>query len=129
MASTRDRWTTRAGTRARVPSGYDEERAAFPDELSLAEAGFEYMGAHTFPTEYDWTVDGLIGFTYSSSVLSREALGALATPFEDDLRRELSAYEQSGVLPSTLHFAYELARRPMREPSLTWTRVSSARVR
>jgi len=46
-------------------------------------------------------------------VLSREALGALATPFEDDFRSEISTYEQSGFLPSTLHFAYELARRPL----------------
>lgn len=40
------------------------------------------------------------------------ALGDDAARFEDDLRSELHAYEQSGHFRQTIEFAYDLARRP-----------------
>lgn len=95
-----------------MPQGFSEARAALPDATILAELGFEYIGKYPFPTRHDWTIESLIGFVYSSSVMSHEVLGSLATSFEDDLRRELSAHEQAGLLPATIDFAYELARRP-----------------
>ena len=78
----------------------------------LRDAGFELAGSYQFPVSWEWTPETLIGFAYSTSVVSRDALGDLAPGFEEDLRREVCACEPSGVFRQTLEFAYELARRP-----------------
>ena len=126
MAETVDRWRSRAQEQQeqqepeqqkqqqdRIPAGYAENRKRRPDLDILRAAGFEPAGTYQFPVSWEWTPDTLIGFAYSTSVLSREALGDLASGFEEDLRHELSACEPSGVLRQTIEFAYELARRPV----------------
>jgi hypothetical protein len=55
---------------------------------------------------------GLVGFAYSTSMLSRAALGDLAAGFEQDLQRQVRATAPSGVLRQTMTSAHELARRP-----------------
>jgi SAM-dependent methyltransferase len=112
LSATMDRWKTRAGAHGRVPPGYDQDRAERPDQAILSEAGFLAAGRYEFPVAWEWTPETLIGFVFSTSVLSRGALGDLAPGFEDDLRRELLACEPSGQLPQTIRFAYDLARRP-----------------
>jgi ubiquinone/menaquinone biosynthesis C-methylase UbiE len=113
MAQTVERWRSRAqGLRDRVPAGYAENRQRRPDLEILRAAGFEPAGTHRFPVPWEWTPDTLIGFAYSTSVLSREALGDLAPGFEEDLRHAVCACEPSGVLRQSIEFAYELARRP-----------------
>ena len=83
-----------------------------PDPAVLEEAGFEVLGEHRFPTDHVWTTESLTGLVFSTSILSRAALGDQAGDLEADLRRELHDYESAGALLETIGFAFELARRP-----------------
>jgi SAM-dependent methyltransferase len=110
IAGVRDRWTAEVGQR--IPAGYDEDRKVRPDRVILAEAGFEVVGRREFTEVRDWTVEELAGFQFSTSVLSRAALGRRAEEFATQLRRELLAVEPSGRVRQTVSFACDLARRP-----------------
>jgi SAM-dependent methyltransferase len=106
------RWQARSGDAQRVPAGYERDRGQRPDLVVLEETGFRLAGSCQFPGVREWTPEALIGFTYSTSVLSRAALGDLAPGFEEDLRRELRARAPDGRLRQTIQFACELAHRP-----------------
>ena len=54
----------------------------------------------------------MLGFLFSTSVLSRPALGDLAAGFEEDLRREMLARVPAGRWRQVIDFGYQLARRP-----------------
>jgi SAM-dependent methyltransferase len=110
VAAVRGRWMAEVGQR--IPAEYEEDRAARPDEVILAKAGFELAGRREFTARRDWTADELAGHAFSTSVLSRAALGGRASEFEADLRRALAAIEPSGRVRQTVNFAYDLARRP-----------------
>ena len=112
MSETMERWRALARGQDRIPAGYAENRERRPDLDILRDTGFEPAGFYKFPVSWEWTPDTLIGFAYSTSVVSREALGDLAPGFEEDLRREVLACEPSGVFRQTIDFDYELARRP-----------------
>jgi len=112
MSATMDRWRIRTAAQGRIPPGYERARKDRPDLAVLDESGFRRAGSYEFPTAHEWTPETLIGFAYSTSVLSREALGGLAPHFEAELRRELRASEPTGRLRQTIEFAYGLARRP-----------------
>jgi len=112
MSATMQRWMTRVRADDRIPAGYDQARQDRPDAAVLRESGFQLAGAYQFPTAHEWPLEALIGFVYSTSVLSHAALGGHASGFEDDLRHELLALEPSGRFRQTIGFAYELARRP-----------------
>jgi ubiquinone/menaquinone biosynthesis C-methylase UbiE len=96
----------------RVPATLERALQAQPHEMVLDKAGFEVRGTWDFLEPYVWSVETLIGFLYSTSVLSRLALGDRAAAFEDDVRNELLAAEPSGVFHQQLSFAYQLARAP-----------------
>jgi SAM-dependent methyltransferase len=113
MWATMERWRIRAEAHDRIPPRYEEIREQRPDRAILRDTGFQLAGSYQFPVSWEWTPDTLIGFAYSTSVLSRAALGDLAAGFEEDLRREVCACEPSGVLRQTIEFAYDLARRPV----------------
>jgi hypothetical protein len=112
LATTLDRWRARADAIDRVPAEYERERAEYPDAVILAGRGFEVLEHHTVLADHDWTADELIGYAYSTSVLSRVALGDLAPAFEDDMRRELAGCEPSGGFHQVIDFAYDLFRKP-----------------
>lgn len=77
----------------------------------MSEAGFEDLGDHEFRIPHIWTVESLIGNAYSSSVMSKQALGARAARFEEDLRQSLLAFDPSNRYPEILEFSYTLARK------------------
>jgi SAM-dependent methyltransferase len=112
MSATMSRWRARAGAEDRIPPGYDEMRRQRPDSSVLRDAGFQLAGSYQFAVSWTWTPEALIGFAYSTSVLSCAVLGDLAAGFEQDVRQEVRAAEPSGVLRQTITFGYELARRP-----------------
>jgi SAM-dependent methyltransferase len=112
MGGVVDFWMARAGGNDRIPPGYEQDRRERPDPAVLREAGFEVLGQHQFPTVHAWTTETLIGWVFSTAVLSRAALGGQAGDLEADLRRALQPFESSGALAETIGFAYELARRP-----------------
>jgi SAM-dependent methyltransferase len=112
MLATMERWQARAGAGDRVPPSYREARRRRPDRDILHDAGFQPAGTYPFPVTWAWTPETLAGFAYSTSVLSRAALGDHAAGFAADLRRAVLACEPSGVLRQAIEFAYDLARRP-----------------
>lgn len=111
------RWQRRAeehhGAGPAVPAGYEQARAARPDREVLREAGFEPLGSWQFLTEYYWTLDALCGNLFSTSGLTRNALGGLAPELERDVRAQLSAYASDGRIKQVLDYRYDLARRPL----------------
>jgi SAM-dependent methyltransferase len=107
-----ERWQTRGRARDRVPAGHELARSQRPDLAVLADSGFCLTGRYEFSVAWEWTPEALVGFMFSTSILSRAALGDLAAGFEDDLRRELSACATAGRLAQRITFTYELAQRP-----------------
>ncbi|HVX30222.1 MAG TPA: class I SAM-dependent methyltransferase [Nitrolancea sp.] len=105
-----DRW--KATSAGRVPLGWEEPRRQRPDRLVLTEVGLEFLGTFGFSEEYRWTVEELIGFVYSTSFLSRHALGACASEFESDMHSSLDRFDSSVGLHQTINFAYEFYVRP-----------------
>jgi SAM-dependent methyltransferase len=102
LGAAMERW--RPGDR--LPADYEESRRTTPDAVILEAAGFEIIGNYQFPTAHVWTPDSVVGFLYSTSVLSRQALGDRAPAFEQDLRRVLT-----GELGQLVKCSYDLARK------------------
>jgi SAM-dependent methyltransferase len=102
LGAAMERW--RPGDR--LPADYEQSRRDTPDAVILDAAGFEIIGHYQFPTAHLWTPDSVLGFLYSTSVLSRRALGDQAPAFEQDLRRVLT-----GELRQVVNFGYDLARK------------------
>jgi SAM-dependent methyltransferase len=105
-------WMEVATAGDRIPAGWAGAMEAEPHAAVLAGAGFEYLGKFEFRVEQAWTVETLIGFTYSTSILSREVLGDRCAAFEREVAERLRPYERDGVLAGAGSFAYELARNP-----------------
>jgi SAM-dependent methyltransferase len=109
LAAALDRWRIEAGAQARIPAGWDQPRKQWPDREVLASVGFRDVRSARFPTVHEWSIEQLIGLVYSTSFLSRAALGDKADAFERDIRRELGDHD---LLRETIDFNYEIARRP-----------------
>jgi SAM-dependent methyltransferase len=106
------RWQQRPGSAARVPAGYEADRAARPDTEILRAAGFEIVGRPEYPVSRVWTATEIAGFVASTSVLSPEALGPDAAAFDVSLRQALLEAEPGGQFRQDTTFACDLARRP-----------------
>ncbi|MDQ1476866.1 MAG: hypothetical protein QOE62_2095 [Actinomycetota bacterium] len=103
-------WTEIAHAADRVPTDLDRHLADEPHAAVLTGAGFAIVGEHDFPTPHEWNVEQLIGFLYSTSVLSKPALGPHAPAFEQDLRDRLLHTAPDDVFPELIDFHYTLAR-------------------
>jgi SAM-dependent methyltransferase len=107
-----DRWQHRNGADERIPPGYDAARRARPDLDILAAAGFDITGSLQATIGRAWTIDEIVGYLASTSVLSPAALGDDADEFDTDLRDALRPCERDGVLRQDITFSCELARVP-----------------
>jgi SAM-dependent methyltransferase len=105
-------WTQRVGAQERVPAGWAEAVERDPHEAVLRRVGLAYEGKFEFTAPATWSVDALTGYAYSTSVLSRAALGDHVAEFAADLRRRLLACQGDGMFEQDVSFAYQLARRP-----------------
>jgi len=103
-------WLDRSGSGDRMPSGWQEALAATPDREVLEQAGFTYSGRFEFTRDETWMVDSLIGFMYSTSILSRAALGDSIAMFEAELARRMNRHSSDGTFRHEAICAYELAR-------------------
>jgi SAM-dependent methyltransferase len=113
LAATMDRWRDRAADGAgRVPAGYQQDRRERPDAMILRDCGFEAGPTWSVPVSHEWTVEALTGFVFSTSVLSRAALGGQGPAFAAELRHELLGCVPGGRFRQVIGFAWELARRP-----------------
>ena len=100
-------WMDRLGATDRVPADLERHLADLPHDTVLEQAGFDVLGHFEFARTHDWTVDAVIGFVYSTSMLPREVIGDHADEFERAVRTRV------GTQPLREHatFAYDLARR------------------
>jgi SAM-dependent methyltransferase len=112
LAATMDRWRDRVPGGDRVPAGYERDRRERPDRAILSDCGFEAGESWTLLVSHEWTVASLAGFVFSTSVLSRAALGAQAAACAADLERELLGCVPGGRFRQVISFACELAQRP-----------------
>jgi ubiquinone/menaquinone biosynthesis C-methylase UbiE len=112
LADTVSHWTREAAATERVPANLSQHLAEEPHTTVLATAGFTIVGVFDFETPYEWSVETLTGFMYSTSVLSQQALGRNVEAFERDLRARLLDVEPEGVFREEISFSYTLARRP-----------------
>ena len=106
------RWMAKAGTTDRVPSGWQADMEHDPHERVLVRAGFDYVGKFAFISEHIWTLETLIGFAYSTSLLSQLALGEKASAFEHDVAERLAPYTSDGTFHQPIGYSYELALNP-----------------
>ncbi len=81
-------------------------------EEVLRDGGFQDISTRLFHIDHTWTTDTLIGYMYSTSILSRRSLGDRAEAFETELRRALLGYDRSGRYQEEAAFGYLLGRRP-----------------
>lgn len=105
------RWTREARTSERVPANLDHHLTEDPHTAVLASAGFTIVGAFDFATPHEWTIEQLTGFIYSTSVLSKGALGPNVPAFERDLRARLLDVEPTGLFREEIGFSYTLASK------------------
>jgi SAM-dependent methyltransferase len=105
-------WTARLGATDRVPERWEQAMASDPHNTVLERAGFVYEGKFEFIVEQRWTVESLIGFAYSTSLLNLSVVGDRRDEFEHDLRTRLTSCDPDGVFVETASYAYELARLP-----------------
>lgn len=105
-------WMEVTGSLANIPSDLAETLAREPHLTVLAGAGFELLGSYEFTAPHTWTIESLTGFAYSTSILSRSALGDRFHDFENDLRDRLLSMQPSGIFEESVSFKYDLAIRP-----------------
>jgi ubiquinone/menaquinone biosynthesis C-methylase UbiE len=110
LADTVSDWTRRADATDRVPANLDRHLEEEPHTNVIASAGLTIVGKFDFETPYEWSVEELTGFMYSTSVLSQPALGRNVEAFERDVRERLLAVEPEGVFREQISFSYTLAR-------------------
>jgi len=109
LTQTMDDWVETADIADRVPADLDRHLAAEGHVAVLVDAGFVIVGEHDFPTPYEWTVERLTGFLYSTSVLSQLALGSHVGAFEEDLRDRLLQVAPDNAFREQIDFHYTLA--------------------
>ena len=105
------RWTRKPASGEWVPSDRFYQAPEQSDAEVVASAGFTIVGTFDFEIPYEWSVETLTGFMYSTSVLSQRALGPNVQAFEADLREQLLAVEPEGVFREEIGFSYTLARK------------------
>jgi ubiquinone/menaquinone biosynthesis C-methylase UbiE len=101
-------WSARTSSDTRIPADLQTHIEQLPHATVLENAGFTDVRRYEFTEVQDWTVDALIGFMYSTSVLSRVVLGDQAGAFEADMYERLGAVDPSGVFREHATFAYDL---------------------
>ena len=112
LADTLDHWTRKVAATERVPANLYEHLEEESHTNVLASAGFTIVGAFDLEIPYEWSVETLTGFVYSTSVLSQPALGRNVQAFESDLRERLQAVAPEGIFREDISFSYTLATKP-----------------
>ena len=100
-------WTTASNGSSFVSPASIRNARSKPSAMSLIVISFvneRYVHA--------WSVETLVGFVYSTSVLPLMVLADRHIAFESDVQTRLLTAEPSGTFPEESTFVYDLARRP-----------------
>ncbi|TSE03661.1 class I SAM-dependent methyltransferase [Mesorhizobium intechi] len=96
------------------PAGKEGVRPTLeePNDVILARSAFSVIREITFPYEYHWDLDSLVGYIFSTSKACPGVLGDRRSAFEDGLRSRLSAISPNGTFIERGVAAVLLASRP-----------------
>jgi SAM-dependent methyltransferase len=97
---------------AKVPVGTGPSSGPAHCENILQKTDFMGVAHHSFVASHSWTVETIIGYLYSTSFCSRNAMRGNADAFEDDLRATLLAYDPVGTYCEQVRFGYTIGRTP-----------------
>ena len=99
-----------------APAHPNARQPAMTSGQILREAGFgdvqEIEDSGEFVVSQIWTVEALIGCAFSTSVMSRRALGENASSFAEEVRRTLLGINPRNEFPARQRFWCTTARRP-----------------
>jgi SAM-dependent methyltransferase len=110
VVNTVEKWTRRSlgAVRPGNPSTVGSPEHC---EEVLRDAGFADVASHAFLKAHTWTIESIVGFLYSTSVSSKNVLGANVAEFETELRSALLAFDPSGSYRETTQWGYTFGRR------------------
>ncbi len=80
--------------------------------LIMNDLGFSEIEMCGFVEPYQWSVEAIIGYFYSTSVHSRRVLGESAQTFENDLRTALLEFDKAGEYRANIDFGFVIGRKP-----------------
>jgi ubiquinone/menaquinone biosynthesis C-methylase UbiE len=104
-----EHWMHLTGSIRNIPPDLARSLTRVPHLTVLTEAGFTVLGTYEFSAVTTWTLETLIGFAHSTSILSPAALGEHAEGFERDLHERLLTIHPNGRYEDLVSFAYDLA--------------------
>jgi SAM-dependent methyltransferase len=102
-------WMHVTGSLEYIPADLARSLVDAPHTAVLADAGFEVIGSYEFTRSFTWTVDALVGFAHSTSIMSVAVLGDRAAEFERDLRDRLLPLHPDGRFVDEIGYSYDLA--------------------
>jgi SAM-dependent methyltransferase len=85
----------------------------------LKKSRFQEIKSTDVIAEYDWTVDDILGYLYSTSFSSKRVLGERAAGFENDLRQALMPLSKKGIFRERIEYSIISAKKtssPRRNP-------------
>jgi ubiquinone/menaquinone biosynthesis C-methylase UbiE len=82
-------------------------------ETYVEESRFRDLETVRIETKRKWTIDGIIGYLYSTSSSSIPVLEDKKEPFEADIRRRLAEIDPSGVFEEDVTTEILMARKPI----------------
>lgn len=78
----------------------------------MSDLGFSDIEMCGFDEPYQWTVETIIGYFYSTSGHSRTVLGENAQAFESDLQTALVNFDKTGEYLANIDFGFVIGRKP-----------------
>ncbi|MBI5000825.1 MAG: class I SAM-dependent methyltransferase [Euryarchaeota archaeon] len=110
VAETVQKWTEQASPIRKMEpkpgSGPKHNR------LVLQDAGFVNIEAYSFTKEHTWTVESILGYLFSTSQCSKNALGAYSEDFALDLRNQLLNFDSKEQYRANMDCGYTIGRKP-----------------
>jgi SAM-dependent methyltransferase len=77
----------------------------------LKRTRFDSIRTFDVVAEYDWTMDDILGYLYSTSFSSKRVLGERVEAFEKDLRHALAPLSEDGMFKERIGFTAISARK------------------
>ena len=78
----------------------------------LKRTRFDSITTFDVAAEYDWTIEDILGYLYSTSFSSKRVLGDRIDAFEKDLRQALAALSEGAAFKQRIEFTAISTRKP-----------------
>lgn len=81
--------------------------------LIMNDLGFTDIETCGFVEPYQWSIESIIGYLFSTSGHSHHVLGENAKAFENDLRTTLLDFDKTGEYRANIDFGFVMGRKPL----------------